>query len=312
MIKILAIDDTNDVLEALELLIHTYMQERSIDQSEYEILLQNNPEEAIEVIEKVAPDIIFLDIMMPEISGFDILQFIRKNSNIDPQPAVIMSTALGDKETKLKEKELKANAYMLKPFDYRVVSIILDKYCNFNNIQSQNQTQEIFEFDFDDFDSLDEIEYNEEDMQAFNSTHKKVSATEFLKNYDSSEIDTEELLEIEQELNKLIYQLEKNNLEDVKDNIIEIFEKYQMFLNLFSEFDEIYNVLVNFILLLKSNNLQNLEEEQYIKGFIIALITDLIDWEQHVFIETDAQDIFYMNASILNSYIQLKNLIQKD
>ena len=132
MIKILAIDDTVDILTALNLLIEQYMSDKAISPSDYSIKLQNNSEEAIETLDTFKPDLIFLDIMMPEISGFDLLQYIRNNPNIDPQPIVVISTALGDNKTKAKEQQLKANAYMIKPFDYKTISIILNRYLPLN------------------------------------------------------------------------------------------------------------------------------------------------------------------------------------
>ncbi len=43
--------------------------------------------------------------------------------------------------------------------------------------------------------------------------------------------------------------------------------------------------------------------------FMKAIIIDLYDWKENVFVAQDAVDVFYANASLLNSYIQIKNII---
>jgi len=313
MITIMVIDDTQDILMALELLIEEYMEDNDIDDTKYSIILQNDPKEALEIIKDKQPDIVFLDIMMPNLSGFDILKTIRENKLIK-QPIVIMSTALADEGTKSKEQELKANAYMVKPFNYSVVKIMLDRYFTLKD-NDDISDDDIFDFDFDDFDNIDddEIEHDIEEMDHFNASHKKIPASEFLSQFDESEIDLEEIEEIENDFNKLIYKLEDTeDLEEFKEEIVLIFNKYKSFLNIFSEFEEIYNVIVNLIVLLESVNLDQVKKKKYLSGFLIALISDLMEWQRHVFLDEDAQDIFYMNASILNSYIQLKDIIDKE
>jgi len=79
-----------------------------------EIILCNNPKEAKEQIEREAVDIVLLDVIMPHISGFDILQALRSNEKNNAVP-IIMLTALTDKESFLKCFELGANDYIAKP-----------------------------------------------------------------------------------------------------------------------------------------------------------------------------------------------------
>ena len=314
MINIMIIDDTPDILTALELLIQEYMEDKGVDDNKYNIILKDDPKDALKVIQEIVPDIIFLDIMMPHLSGLDILQQVREDNNLPRQPVIIMSTALGDEETKAKEQELKANAYMVKPFNYKVVSIMLDRYFKLKD-DDTILDDEIFDFDFDDLDDLSEtsIPHDIKEMDRFNASHRQVSASEFLSQFDEAEIELDEIIELEEDFNTLIYKIEDiEDLEEYKSHIIEVFSKYGRFLHSYNEFEEIYTVIINLIALLNSTNLDDVKKKQYISGFIIAIISDLIEWAQHVFIDADAQDIFYMNASILNSYIQLKDIINKD
>ena len=67
--------------------------------------------EAVELIERLKPDLVFLDIQMPEMNGFEVLQTIENNK----MPAVIFVTAY-DKYA-IKAFEIHALDYLLKPFD---------------------------------------------------------------------------------------------------------------------------------------------------------------------------------------------------
>lgn len=75
--------------------------------------------EAIEEIEKSSPDLIFLDIEMPEINGFDVL------SNLDELPLVIFVTAFS--EYAVKAFEVNALDYIHKPFDKKRLSSAIEK-----------------------------------------------------------------------------------------------------------------------------------------------------------------------------------------
>ena len=50
-------------------------------------------------------------------------------------------------------------------------------------------------------------------------------------------------------------------------------------------------------------------EAKPIIEFLRAIFSDLSQWKEHVFITQDAVDVFYINASVINSYVQLKGLL---
>jgi len=64
-------------------------------------------------------DLILLDIMMPKIDGYVVLEMIRKESNIP----VMMITAMGDVVDQIKAFELKVDDYITKPFDIKLVLV---------------------------------------------------------------------------------------------------------------------------------------------------------------------------------------------
>lgn len=82
----------------------------------YNVLKAENGEDALEILKNASVDLVLLDIMMPGISGFDVLKSIRENKKLQSLPVIII-TALADKENRLKGLELGADDFITKPFD---------------------------------------------------------------------------------------------------------------------------------------------------------------------------------------------------
>jgi len=81
-----------------------------------DITLCDRPELVPSLVELHQPDAILLDIMMPRVSGLDLLASLRRDSATRHVP-VIMLTALTDRRTKSQALELGANDFLTKPFD---------------------------------------------------------------------------------------------------------------------------------------------------------------------------------------------------
>lgn len=77
---------------------------------------------AVELYQKFKPDIVFLDLMMPEYDGMYGLENIRK---IDPQSKVIIVTADLREETALKLSKLKPTRVFIKPYDIEKITQIV-------------------------------------------------------------------------------------------------------------------------------------------------------------------------------------------
>ncbi len=76
--------------------------------------------QALEWLEKDCPDLILLDILMPGLSGLDILKRVRQQRPPTELP-VIMATAKDEGQDVVAALKLGANDYVTKPFDYAVV-----------------------------------------------------------------------------------------------------------------------------------------------------------------------------------------------
>ncbi len=79
----------------------------------YELSVAGNGEEALAMSVKIRPDLIILDVMMPRISGFDVLDIIRTTPEI-AHTKVIMMTALGSAADKERGEKLGVDKYLVK------------------------------------------------------------------------------------------------------------------------------------------------------------------------------------------------------
>ncbi len=85
----------------------------------------NNGQEAIDNYKKLQPDLVLMDIIMPQVNGLEALEKIKE---INPNAKVIMITAIDQKESLLQAIKLGATDYIVKPFDEKRVSAALKKY----------------------------------------------------------------------------------------------------------------------------------------------------------------------------------------
>lgn len=102
--SILVVDDELDLL----IMIKSIFERASYTQ----IITVSSAKEALKVLSKKMPDMIILDVMMPEMDGFELLQEIRAVSKVP----VLMLTAKGEAEDRFAGFELGADDYLVKPF----------------------------------------------------------------------------------------------------------------------------------------------------------------------------------------------------
>ncbi|MBN1220726.1 MAG: response regulator transcription factor [Anaerolineae bacterium] len=87
----------------------------NLDLEGYRVIEASNGLEAIDRVREDLPDLVLLDVMMPEMDGFEALHIIRETSTVP----VIMLTVRDDEEDKVKGLELGADDYVTKPFSPR-------------------------------------------------------------------------------------------------------------------------------------------------------------------------------------------------
>ena len=108
--KILIVDDEAH----LRMLIQQTLEE--LEDEGVELLTATNGEEALETIQTEQPQLVFLDVMMPKKSGFDVCDAVKNQLHLN-DVYIILLTAKGQEFDKQKGLEVGADLYLTKPFD---------------------------------------------------------------------------------------------------------------------------------------------------------------------------------------------------
>ena len=102
--KILVVDDEKKIVD----IVRAYLEREG-----YQVMVAYEGKSALELARRQPPDLIVLDLMLPEISGWDICRTLRKESEVP----IIMLTARDETTDKIVGLELGADDYVTKPFD---------------------------------------------------------------------------------------------------------------------------------------------------------------------------------------------------
>ncbi len=110
MPKILAIDDINDNLISLKAIIDDAFPGSVV-------LTALNGSKGIELAIANNPDVILLDIIMPDMDGFEVCQKLKQDERVSDIPVVFLTALKGDKENRIKALEVGAEGFLSKPID---------------------------------------------------------------------------------------------------------------------------------------------------------------------------------------------------
>ncbi len=105
--KILAVDDEKHIVRLVQV---------NLERQGYEVVTANDGKEALEKVESERPDLVVLDVMMPYMDGFEVLQNLRRNSSTRDIP-VIMLTAKAQDADVFKGWQSGVDCYLTKPFN---------------------------------------------------------------------------------------------------------------------------------------------------------------------------------------------------
>ena len=108
--SILIVDDEPH----LRTLIHQTLEE--LEDEGIELLMASNGEEALATIESARPALVFLDVMMPKLSGFDVCSRAKQTLGLT-DVYIVLLTAKGQEMDRQRGQEVGADLYMTKPFD---------------------------------------------------------------------------------------------------------------------------------------------------------------------------------------------------
>ena len=104
--RILVVDDEERMVRFIRL---------NLEHDGFQVSEAFNGRQAVQRLRDINPDLILLDVMMPDLNGFEVLEMIREISNVP----VIMLTAKGEEDDRVQGLELGADDYVTKPFSPR-------------------------------------------------------------------------------------------------------------------------------------------------------------------------------------------------
>lgn len=105
--KILAVDDERHIVRLVQV---------NLERAGYHVVTAFDGKEALEKVEAENPDLVVLDVMMPYMDGFEVLQTLRKNPNTRDLP-VIMLTAKAQDADVFRGWQSGVDCYLTKPFN---------------------------------------------------------------------------------------------------------------------------------------------------------------------------------------------------
>ncbi len=105
--RILLVDDEPDFVETVEFFLSG---------SEYQVFVAKNGKEALEKVKTERPDLVLLDVMMPEMDGLETCKRLKNDPATNSIP-IIMLTAKGRKEDVVDAIAAGSNSYIVKPFN---------------------------------------------------------------------------------------------------------------------------------------------------------------------------------------------------
>jgi two-component system alkaline phosphatase synthesis response regulator PhoP len=104
--RILVVDDEPSVTELLAY---------NLRKAHYDVLIASDGRQALNLAREASPDLILLDLMLPEVDGLDVCRELRKSTSVP----IIMVTALGEETDRVVGLEVGADDYITKPFGMR-------------------------------------------------------------------------------------------------------------------------------------------------------------------------------------------------
>ena len=113
MKKILIVDDEQDIVESLKFVL---------ENCDYTCYCAYNGEDGLKLAREIIPDLIILDVMMPEVDGYTVAQKIRQNPDTKDIP-ILMLTALSQLQDKVKGFDIGVDDYLVKPFEMEELKV---------------------------------------------------------------------------------------------------------------------------------------------------------------------------------------------
>ena len=116
--RILLVDDEPDIIETISFMLQS---------RNYLVSVASGGQEGINKAKTEHPDLLLLDIMMPDVNGYDVCMKLKSDEDTKDIP-IIMLTAKGESEAVLKSHSIGADDYVVKPFSLPTLLSKLKKF----------------------------------------------------------------------------------------------------------------------------------------------------------------------------------------
>lgn len=181
MKKILIVEDEPNMQQGLK---------DNLEFEGYEVAATDNGKEGLKLILENSFDLVVLDVMLPEKSGFDICKEVRSRNNLTP---IILLTAKGEELDKVRGLELGADDYMTKPFSLRELLARVKAILRRLTVNAPEEVEskiEIGKLSVDFAKILLEV-----DNQEVSFTHKEFEVLKYLWSHKNMVVSREQLIE---------------------------------------------------------------------------------------------------------------------
>ena len=118
---VLVVDDENGIRESFKMIL----------KDQYHILLAETGEEALAIFKDNPVDLILLDILLPDVSGIDLLERLK---GMDSNTEIIMVTGVKEIQTAVKAIKLGAYEYVIKPFNVEDIVNVIERALEKHNL----------------------------------------------------------------------------------------------------------------------------------------------------------------------------------
>jgi CheY-like chemotaxis protein len=118
-VRILVVDDDPDIREALRMTLCMVLEKRP-----HEVVVARHGREALDLVSLSIPNLVFLDLMMPILSGAEFLDVVRRDARFARMPVIVVSA--WRREAKSVEG---AQGFLVKPVNVQDLEEAVNKYC---------------------------------------------------------------------------------------------------------------------------------------------------------------------------------------
>ena len=122
---ILIVDDEESLRESMRMLLS----------DNYDLVFAVNGRDAIDSVKRKVPDLMLLDVRLPEIDGLEVLRTVK---NMEPDLDVVMVTAMNTVQYAVDAIKAGAYDYITKPFDIEAISTLIEKILEKKTLKKEN------------------------------------------------------------------------------------------------------------------------------------------------------------------------------